>query len=46
MNRSAEAMTLFAVMCAGQITGILPPEQATSERIGALMGGISEAVAG
>ena len=35
-----------AVMCAGEITGILPPEQATSERIGALMGGLSEAVAG
>ena len=35
-----------AVMCAGEITGILPPEEATGERIGALMGGLSEAVAG
>jgi len=31
-----------AVMCAGEITGILSPEEATSERIGALMGGIKD----
>ena len=34
-----------AVMCGGEITGILPPEQATGERIGALMGGLGQAVA-
>jgi len=32
----------IAVMCAGEITGVLQPEEATSERIGTLMGGISE----
>ena len=31
-----------AVMCAGEITGILSPEEATGERIGTLMGGIRE----
>jgi ABC-type uncharacterized transport system ATPase subunit len=32
-----------AVMCAGRITGILRPQDATDARVGALMGGISEA---
>lgn len=32
----------IAVMCAGEITGILTPDQVTDERIGALMGGIKE----
>jgi simple sugar transport system ATP-binding protein len=32
----------IAVMCAGEITGILSPEEASGERIGTLMGGISE----
>lgn len=31
-----------AVMCAGRITGIIAPEEATAERIGALIGGIAE----
>ncbi|OJU48712.1 MAG: ATPase [Mesorhizobium sp. 61-13] len=31
-----------AVMCAGRITGIISPEEATSERIGALIGGLEE----
>ena len=35
-----------AVMCAGEITGILMPEEASSERIGPLMGGLGEAAAG
>lgn len=34
-----------AVMCAGEITGILTPDQASSERIGALMGGLRETAA-
>lgn len=32
----------IAVMCAGEITGILTPDEVTDERIGALMGGIKE----
>ena len=32
----------IAVMCAGEITGILTPDQVTDERIGALMGGLKE----
>jgi len=32
----------IAVMCAGEITGILRPEEVTNERIGALMGGLHE----
>lgn len=32
----------IAVMCAGEITGILRPEEVTNERIGALMGGLRE----
>lgn len=31
-----------AVMCAGRITGIISPEEATAERVGALLGGLSE----
>lgn len=31
-----------AVMCAGRITGIISPEEATPERIGALIGGLEE----
>ncbi len=33
----------IAVMCAGEITGVISPAEATSERVGALMGGISDA---
>ena len=32
----------IAVMCAGEITGILTPDDVTDERIGALMGGRTE----
>lgn len=32
----------MAVMCAGKITGIVTPKETTSERIGALMGGLSD----
>lgn len=32
-----------AVMCAGRITGIISPEDATAERVGALLGGLAEA---
>lgn len=32
----------IAVMCAGEITGILTPDEVTDERIGALMGGLRE----
>lgn len=32
----------IAVMCAGEITGILTPDEVTEERIGALMGGLLE----
>lgn len=32
----------LAVMCAGEITGVIAPEEATDERIGTLMGGVSE----
>lgn len=32
-----------AVMCAGRITGIISPEEATAERVGALLGGLAEA---
>ncbi|KUJ85309.1 ATPase [Ruegeria marisrubri] len=32
----------IAVMCAGEITGTLTPDEVTDERIGALMGGLSE----
>jgi simple sugar transport system ATP-binding protein len=32
----------IAVLCRGRITGIVPPEQATAERIGMLMGGLTE----
>lgn len=32
----------IAVMCAGEITGILAPNEVTDERIGALMGGLRE----
>ncbi len=32
----------IAVMCAGEITGILTPDEATDERIGTLMGGHAE----
>jgi len=35
----------IAVMFEGRITGILPPEQATPERIGMLMAGVREEVA-
>jgi len=31
-----------AVMCAGRITGIIAPDEATPERIGALIGGLEE----
>lgn len=31
----------IAVMCAGEITGTLMPEEVTDERLGALMGGLS-----
>jgi len=31
-----------AVMCAGRITGVIAPEEATAERVGAMMGGLSE----
>lgn len=31
-----------AVMCAGRITGIISPEEATAERVGALLGGLAE----
>ena len=32
----------IAVMCAGEITGILTPDEVTNERIGALMGGLRD----
>ncbi len=32
----------IAVMCSGEITGILTPDEVTDERIGTLMGGIKE----
>lgn len=32
----------IAVMCAGEITGTLTPDEVTDERIGALMGGITD----
>lgn len=32
----------IAVMCGGEITGILTPDEVTDERIGALMGGLRE----
>ncbi|MCB2128708.1 MAG: ABC transporter ATP-binding protein [Rhodobacteraceae bacterium] len=32
----------IAVMCAGEITGVLTPDEVTTERIGALMGGLHE----
>jgi len=32
----------IAVMCAGEITGVLTPDEVTDERIGTLMGGLSE----
>ena len=32
-----------AVMCAGRITGIIAPEEATPDRVGALLGGLAEA---
>lgn len=35
----------IAVMCAGEITGTLTPDEVTDERIGALMGGLSAQVA-
>jgi simple sugar transport system ATP-binding protein len=31
-----------AVMCGGLVTGIISPEEATAERVGALMGGLAE----
>ena len=36
----------IAVMCAGEITGILTPDEVTDERIGALIGGLTEDRAG
>ena len=35
----------IAVMCGGRITGVINTEDATPERIGVLMSGISEEVA-
>lgn len=45
LDHLLEVCDRIAVMCAGTITGVVTPQEATTERVGALMGGLGKQAA-